>query len=335
MGAFDAFESLLGGKTPKEVVITVGLYDDSYESSKKWAESQETFFINDIWSRGEITISNIIDGRIVKMFEDEIDFDQFEVSPMSISINISVCKIAAFNIHVADIFYKLTENYSNIMFIAGYPIDSQEFKMIVFFEQGVSYEDINYILEEWATIRNNKTLVHGKYLKNCYVCENKSNPGHFLIQANEVEPLNKSLENLIFDEEIDPAKCHSSNIDTDLYLFGACEANARHILECVYTSQNISATSGVLPSHYKLISDNSFAVGKFLTANRYSLKEDDENDPLRLISYETPRDFLANTIKSNKTFTDNSNVSSLFFGGKGSQYSGDMVSKIILFENRE
>ena len=104
------------------------------------------------------------------------------------------------------------------------------------------------------------------------------------------------------------------------------------ILECVYTSKNISATSGVLVSHYKLVSDNSFTVGKFLTATRYSLKDDQENDPLRLVSYETPKDFLMNTIKTNRTYTDNSLVSSTFFGGKGSQFSGDMVSKIILFE---
>ena len=168
---------------------------------------------------------------------------------------------------------------------------------------------------------------------NCYVCENKNRPGHYVIQANEVDIGNKALENLIYDPQIDPAKCHSSNIATDIDLFGICESNARHILECVYTSQNISATSGVLPSHYKTISDNCFANGKFLTANRYSLKNDDTNDPLRLISYETPRDFLTNAIMSNKTYQDNNTVSSMFFGGKGACFSGDMVSKIILFEN--
>ena len=99
-------------------------------------------------------------------------------------------------------------------------------------------------------------------------------------------------------------KCSSTNIDTCLELFGCCEANSRHILECVYTSKNISATSGVLVSHYKLVSDNSFTVGKFLTATRYSLKDDQENDPLRLVSYETPKDFLMNTIKTNRTYTE-------------------------------
>ena len=335
MGAFDAFETLLGGKTPKEVVITVGLYDDSYENSKKWAEQQETFYVSNLWSRGEINISNQIDERVLQLYSDVIDFEQLDINPMYISINVAVNKIAAFGIHIADIFDKITENYSNIMFIVGYPINSKEFKMLVYFDTSATYENINFILEEWATIRNNKTLVHGKYLCNCYVCENKNRPGHYVIQANEVEPMNKSLENLIYNEEVDPAKCHSSNIETDIDLFGICEANARHILECVYTSQNISATSGVLPSHYKLISDDSFASGKFLTANRYSLKDDDTNDPLRLISYETPRDFLARAIMSNKAHQDNSTVSSLFFGGNGSTYNGDMVSKIILFENQK
>lgn len=334
MSAFDAFETLLGGKIPKEVVITIGLYDDSYENSKRWAEQQETFYISNLWSRGEIKISNNIDNNIVILYGDLIDFSQLDINPMYISINIAVNKIAAFGIHVADIFDKLVEHYPDIMFIGGYPINSKEFKMLVYFNMSVDYKTITYILEEWASIRNQKTLVHGKYLSNCYVCENKSRPGHYVIQANEIEPLNKSLENLIYDEEVDPAKCHSSNINTDIALFGTCEANARHILECVYTSQNISATSGVLPSHYKIISDDSFANGKFLTANRYSLKDDDVNDPLRLISYETPKDFLINAIMSNRTYQDNSTVSSMFFGGKGACYGGDKVSKIMLFENK-
>lgn len=332
MGPFDAFETLLGGKTPKEVVITIGLYDDSFESSKAWAESQETFFINDIWSRADITIANHVDKHVRDMIGDGIDFSQIDVNPMMISMNIAINKIAAFNIHVADIFTRLTENYPSILFIAGYPLNAQEFKMLVYFTPGTTYETINNMLEEWSSLRNPRTLVHGQYLCNCYVCENKNRPGHYVIQANEVVPLNASLENLIYNEEVDPAKCHSSNIDTCISLFGVCETNARHILECVYTSQNISATSGVLPSHYKLVSDNAFSTGKFLTANRYSLHDDDLNDPLRMISYETPRDFIAETIKSNRTFEDNSNVSSLFFGGKGAQYSGDMVSKIMLYE---
>ena len=332
MSAFDAFENLLGGKSPKEVVITIGLYDDSYEASKKWAEEQETFYINDIWTRAEINISNEVDKRIVKLYKDELDFTQFAINPMMISINLSVNKIASYGIHITDIFDKLVRSYSSIMFICGYILNSTEFKALIYFENGTSYDQINFILEEWTSIHNQRTLVHGGYLKNCYVIENKNLPGHYYIQANEVEPLNKSLENLIYNPEIDPFKCSSTNIDTCLELFGCCEANSRHILECVYTSKNISATSGVLVSHYKLVSDNSFTVGKFLTATRYSLKDDQENDPLRLVSYETPKDFLMNTIKTNRTYTDNSLVSSTFFGGKGSQFSGDMVSKIILFE---
>ena len=89
-------------------------------------------------------------------------------------------------------------------------------------------------------------------LKNCYVIENKNLPGHYYIQANEVEPLNKSLENLIYNPEIDPFKCSSTNIDTCLELFGCCEANSRHILECVYTSKNISATSSGIYSNFNI-----------------------------------------------------------------------------------
>lgn len=344
MTAFGSFQTLLGGEEPKEIIVTIGLYDDSYENSKRWAEQQETFYISNLWSRGEINIGSQIDERVVELYGDLIDFSQLDINSMYISINIGVNKIAAYGIHIADIFETITQHYPDILFIAGYPLNSKEFKMLVYFNTSANYDSINYILEEWASIQNNKTLIHGKYLINCYVRENANRPGHYVIQANQIHTDketktikkggNRSLENLIFDEEVDPAKCHTSDIEANIRLFGICEANTRHLLECVYTSQNISATSGVLPSHYKLISDNSFSSGSFITANRHKLKIDDTKDPLRLISYETPREFLTKTIVSNRTYQDNSTVSSMFFGGKGSIFFGDKVSKITLFENQ-
>lgn len=333
MSAFDAFETLLGGKKPKEVVITIGLYNDDYESSKAYAEQHETIYINDIWTKAEIIMSNEIDDKIIKMYENEIDFNQLDVNKMHINMIINMNRLAAYNVHITEVFDKLTKAYPKIMFICGYVLNASEFKALIYFIDGVNYDEINHMLEEWSVTKNNNTLIHGCYLKNCYVCENKNNPGHYIIQANE-ENVDKicALQNLIFDPLVDPYKCSSTDIDTCYELFGCNEANARHILECVYTSKNMSATSGLLISHYKLISDNSFSTGYYLTADRYSLKDDMDNDPLRLISYETPKDFLINTLKSDRTYTDNSLVSSTFFGYTGSQFSGDMVSKIMLYE---
>lgn len=334
MSAFDAFESLLGGKAPKYTVITFGLYDDSLEASKAWAENQETIYINDIWSRTDIIMSNHVDERIKELHKNEIeDFDQFDINPIMVTVNISMTKLAAYNIHIVDILDKLTKSYPNILFISGLVLNANEFKAYIYFRNDTTYNEINTMIEEWSMIKNNKTLVHGGYLENCFVTENKNNPGHYLILANELTNNTLALENLIYNPEVDPYKCSTTNIDTMFNLYGCCEANARHILECSYTAKNISATSGVLVSHYKLISDISFATGKFLTAERYSMKEDlDNNDPLKLISYETPKDFLMNTIKLNKVFPTSSLVSSTFFGGNGATFSGDMVSKITLYE---
>ena len=221
------------------------------------------------------------------------------------------------------------------MFISGVMLNSSEFKAYIYFRSDVSYNEINTMIEEWSMIKNAKTLVHGGYLENCYVTENKNKPGHYLILANEVAPNSLALENLIYNPEIDPYKCSSTNIDTIFNLFGCFEANAHHIQECSYTAKNISATSGVLISHYKLVSDLAFSTGKYLTAERYSMKEDLENDPLKLISYETPRDFLMNTIKLDKVFAPNSLVASTFFGGKNAGFSGDLISKITLYEKQK
>ena len=332
MGAFEAFETLLGGKASKENVLTFGLYDDSKEASMKWAEYQETFYINDIWTRAEIIICNNVDKTIAEMYKGELDFDQFDINPMMISVNIDVSKIAEYDIHVVDIINKLIKAYPQIMFIGSYVLNSFECKLLVYFRSDATYDTINIILEEWGTIRNTRTLVHGGYLTNCYVAENKNLPGHYLILANEIDVTIKGLENLIYNPEVDPFKCSSSNIDTMFDLFGCCEACARHISESQYTAKNISATSGILVSHYKLVADNAFATGRFLTADRYSLKEDVMNDPFNLISYETPKDFINTFLKIDKTYKSSSLVSSTFFGGKSGNFSGDMVSKITLYE---
>ena len=332
MGAFDAFETLLGGRASKENVLTFGLYDDSKEASMKWAEEQETFYINDIWTRAEIIICNSVDKTIVEMYKDELDFTQFDINPMFISVNINVSKIAEYNIHITDIINKIVKSYPQILFIGSYVLNSSECKLLVYFRSDVTYDTINIIIEEWSSIRNYRTLIHGGYLTNCYVTENRNLPGHYLILANEIHVEIKGMENLIYNPEVDPYKCSSSNIDTMFDLFGCCEACARHILESQYTAKNISATSGVLVSHYKLIADNAFAAGRFLTADRYSLKEDIMNDPFNLISYETPKDFISTFLKVDKTYKSSSFVSSTFFGGKSANFSGDMVSKITLYE---
>lgn len=335
MGAFDAFETLLGGRSSKGNVLTFGLYDDSLEASTKWAEAQETFYINDIWTRAEIVICNNVDKKVVEMYKDELDFTQFDINPTMININIDVTKIAEYNIHVVDIINKLSKSYQQILFIAGYVLNANEVKLLVYFRSDITYDTINIILEEWGSIRNTRTLVHGGYLTNCYVAENKNIPGHYLIIANEIDVSIRGMENLIFNPEVDPYKCSSSNIDTMFDLFGCCEACVRHIAESQYTAKNISATSGVLVNHYKLIADNSFSTGKFLTADRYSLKEDVLNDPFNLISYETPKDFINTFLKVDKTYKSASLIASTFFGGKSANFSGDMVSKITLYEKHK
>ena len=333
MSAFDAFETLLGGKAPKATVLTFGLYDDSKEASQKWAEEQETIYINDIWNRADIIMSNSVDEKIKELHKDEIDnFDQFDINPIMVTVNITMSKLADYHIHIVDIINKLIKSYPSIMFISGVILNSNEFKAYIYFRNDITYNEINIMVEEWSMIKNYKTLVHGGYLENCYVSENKNNPGHYVILANEISPDIMALENLIYKPEIDPYKCASTNIETMYNLYGCCEANARHIHECAYTAKSMGATKGVLITHYKLISDISFATGKYLTAERYSMKEDIENDPLKLISYETPRDFLINTIKLDKLFPASSLVSSTFFGGKTAAFSGDLISKITLYE---
>lgn len=326
----ERFEELLGGIKPTYNVITIGLYDDSKENTEKWAQEQETFYLSDIWSKVNINLCGEIDKRIQKIF-NTVDFSMLEISPIFVTMIWDISIISEYEIHVSDVINKLKENYEIILFIAGYIVNKYEFKAFIYFKQNVKTEQIYNLVEEWS-IEKNTTIIHGKYLKNCYVSENKNRPGHYLIEANEININVKALENLIFNPEIDPALCKTTNIESIIDIWGICEANARHYEELAFSAKNLSATSGLLLEHYKTISDYTFAIGTFYTANRNSIKKDEFRDPLQSINFEIGKDFLNEAIKYGTPSQCTSLVSSSYFGGAISGSCGDSISEVYLYE---
>jgi hypothetical protein len=173
------------------------------------------------------------------------------------------------------------------------------------------------------------TIVHGRYLMNCFVSENRMYPGHYIIEANEISDA-MALENLIYDPRVDPYGCKSSNNEIEQKLFGVFEASTRHIESLIYTAINLSVTNDTLHRHYKLLSDAIYYNGFPIYASRNSLKYDSDIDTIRLISFEVAEEFLRQALKYSGTQRVGDPICASMFGELPSLGTG--VSKVTLYK---
>lgn len=326
------FKELLGGNSCKDAVITLHLLDDSREASMNFANEHETFYFKDIWLRTEINVGSKIPDHICNIHTKEVDIGGLNTAPYFVTSVWSVNTIAAFNIHIADICTRITTNFNDVLFITGHVLNPSEFLAYIYFKPNVTVNRIESIVEEWSMERPS-TIVHGQYLKNCFVSENKNNPGHFIIEANEVTTTNTSgsmaLEKLIFDPRVDPLGCRTTNPEVTYKMFGIGESSTRQYEELIFTATNLSETSGVLHRHYKVLADSAFSGGEINYASRNTLRHDRSIDIFRLIQFETARDMLQQALKYGGTQPVTDTVSAAVYGELPS--SGTGCSKVTLY----
>ena len=291
----DRFEELLGGNKCKNNVVTFKLYDDSREASIAFANEQETFHFNNIWTRLELGICEKIPENVIKL-HPKVNLADVEVNTYFVKSIWTVNTISTYKIHIVDVINALMKNYHEIMFITGVVLNSTEFMAYIFFKPTVKVSQINSIIEDWS-FENHRTIIHGKYLRNCFVSENKNKPGHYIIEANEVSSQVMALQNLIFDPRVDPRGCKSSNPEVFYKLFGVCEAATRQYEELIYTAINLSDTNGVLHRHYKVLADATYTTGEPRYASRNSLRHVREMDTLRLVQFETAKDMIQQSLR--------------------------------------
>ena len=321
------FEELLGGNRCKNTVMSFKLYDDSKENCIDFANKQETFYFNNIWTRMELGICQKISDKVLSLHPD-LNLQEIEVNAYFITSIWNLTQISSYNIHVVDIINKLIENYNEIMFITGYILNSTEFMAYIYFKSTVKADQIQVLMEEWSMERTS-TIVHGKYLRNCFVSENKNNPGHYIVEANEVSPNSMAFQNLIFDPRIDPRGCRTTDPNVNQSMFGVFEASTRQYEELIYTATNLSDTSGVLHRHYKVLADATFSGGDARYASRNSLRHDRTMDTLRLVQFETAKDMIQQSLKFGDIQPIADPVSSSVFGELPTVGTG--ASKITLY----
>lgn len=322
------FEELIGGAQFNNTIISLALYDDSRENSTKYAQQLETFFLSDILVSLAININKQVDSKIREIYP-EIPYKDLLIKEYNISMIWNISTIANYNIHPCDVINRILENYEEVFFCVGYVVNSSEIKIFAYFKPDITLERVFMLSEEWQQ-NTRATVIHGKYLKNCYVSENKSNPGHYIIQGNEVTEGNNALENLLYLPEINPAFCRSTNINTMVNLCGCMEGQAQLNAALFDAVSNLSATSGVLMSHYNLISSLCFLNGKLGGASRYNIIGDKYIEQLQKLNYEDIKKAIVDAINTNEPESARSYVSAQTFG----EYprNGVGVSDVYLYE---
>jgi len=323
----DRFQELLSGNKPKNTVITIKLYKDDKDSCIDFANEQETFYLRDVLKNITIMANDQILDEVLEL-HPKIDLDKIPVNYWYFKTIWNINKISEYNIHVCDVINKLMDNFPEIAFITGYVINNREFCAYIYFQPVVKQNRILSISEEWFQERSSM-IVRGGYLKGCSISENKNNPGHFIIEANEIDENIMALENLIYDERIDPYGCKTTDIITTYKMFGINETCARLHEELLFTATNLSETKNISSRHYKLLSDSLLVSGDFRFATRGSMKLDSSMDPLKLIAFETPNEMIRSALFHNEISPIGDPVSASAFGELPNIGTG--ISKVTLY----
>ncbi|MGI5841623.1 MAG: hypothetical protein ACOX6N_05400, partial [Patescibacteria group bacterium] len=93
------FEELLGGNRCKNTVVTFKLYDDTRENCIDFANEQETFYFNNIWSRMELGICRKISDKVLSIHPD-LNLQDMEINSYFITSIWNLTRISSYNIHV-------------------------------------------------------------------------------------------------------------------------------------------------------------------------------------------------------------------------------------------
>jgi hypothetical protein len=294
---FDRFEELLGNSVPKNSVITLGFLDNTQEQAEKFAKEQETIFFSDLWNKIDVNISFQVPELVYELhpkFTKEM-FKKHPINNTFLRVSLNLSKLADHEIKITDLIRKLKSE--EILFITGHITQHNEFMLYVFFQANVQKITINNLITKWKS-RQKNNIIHGEYLVNCFVTQNK-NTGDWLVLANEVNPERKTFENIIVHPDLDVCKCKTSNTRENDTIYGVCEAEARLFEELYYTATNLSDTKNILERHYKTICDTAYADGKIILAATHSIEKHD-GDYLRRIDFETPAVFFRTALESGK-----------------------------------
>ena len=323
------FEELMTKPKKKDTasVMVIKLYDDSKENCEKFVCQNETIVFNDIWSNSEINMSTSI-PEVVRKLHPNIDFTGTKVSNYYMTMLINLAVIADYGVSIADIIYILTSRIPIFEFITGYAVNDKSFLMCMFFKQSIGFEKVD---ELSATLTQNKPfIIHGSCIQNARIVENKSLPGHYIIECNDIVGTD-AFNTILHLPEVDPAGCQYNDMRECFPVYGVCETNARHIEELIYAALNLSATTGILQRHYKVIADIIYASGSAIYNDRTDFRRDRYTDTLRYVQFENASNMIRSSIQHGDINPVADPFSSIIFNEDCSIGTG--ASKISLYQS--
>ena len=324
------FEELVGGSTHKNCVITLGFYDSSKEAVEAFAKREETIYFCDIWTKLEINIRNGVCNEVKKLHPKISDlFDKISVAKSYIKMIWNLGTLADFDIKLSEVYETLYSNFEEIAFITGTPVNGKEYLVYVYFNSTTNSETLNNIVQQFKSY-DRKAIIHGDCIKNCFVTQNKSN-GEWILKCNETNPRIKAYEQIIYREEVDPAKCHTTDTSLMLNLYGVFETGARLCEELLYTSVILSCVGDVPPRHMKTIGLGCVVNGEFFTAVSNSAFKSNI-DYLRGCNFEQPTAFIKKAISEGEYKEVSDTVAAAFYGELPKIGTG--YSKVVLFKNK-
>ena len=319
------FDELLGGSTPKNSVLTLGFYEPNEEVVRKFALEHETIYFKDIWTKLETIITASV-PKIVKNLHPDIDFDQL---PLLKTYTRLVCRLdilGNYNIPVSELYNSLQRNFEKVYFSTGYVANSTEFIIYIFFEDSTTKTNIDNYITTWK-MEDRLNVIHGKMLRNCYVLKNKNN-GEWFLRANITEE-DHVYEAILFEDGLDPYKCHTTDTKQNLNLYGIFESAARLNEETMYAGKILTNIGDILERHYKTICFGALAHGQFFLATANSADKID-TDYIRKINFEQPARFLRSALKLGKFKEIQDPIAAETFNEDAK--IGDTYSKFIIFK---
>lgn len=325
----NAFEELLSGKKMKDFeIITITLYDDSEEASRKFALEQETFFYSDIWAVNELHVSQKISDHLLKLYGENLQKEKRHNFYVISTWN--MVRLSGYNIKTSDVINAVMENYPEIRFMLPYVINKTQINVHIYFKEDTPTQRIYRILEDWK-VRDMGNIIHGKYLMNCFVTELECNPGHFVIEANEATEDSKALKHLIYDERVNPTKCRTTDPRRSVRMFGICEGEIRHYEQLVFTSQNLASTKVIACHNYMLLAAIQTADGNIVFCEATSMVKSKFGEFMKKLKFERAAMFIEDHLKRGNKETVNEFTSANIFCDL--PRLGSSVNDYILYTN--
>ena len=322
-----SFEELMSGKNcGEDKILTIKLKDDSKENCKAFALEQETYYLNEIWCSNAIMISKKISPALVNMYGKKI----LEVPRHShyVISTWNMIKVSTSEIHLDEIIEALMDNYDEIVMCLPILKNSSQVAVYIYFKDDLTSNDIFRVVQKWG-MNDPKNVIHGGWLRNCFIVQNENKPGHYIIEANESIPDNDALRHIIFDPRVDPTICRTTEPDENIKMFGVFEGGARHLDMLNFTAVNMAETKSALHRVYKTIAYVMLAKGTLTYSETNSIIKDDSSDLLKVMKFQTTTQYLRKYCKDGKLQYTHECVPAMVFGELASQ--GDGVSRVTLF----